>query len=137
MQDGSQIIRKARLFRGKGRLVIAMGWARTPVKRDAASTPLCLKHPLPFLFLFLFVIQPKGIFLSPVKEIPAMADASGKHPEAVCCFCLGWSFTALWTVLEDDIKVGAAELGCDFRLSVAGRDWLCGGTCLWGFGDVK
>jgi hypothetical protein len=72
------------------------------------------------------LIQPKGIFLSSVKEIPAMADASGKHPGAVCCFCLGWDFTALWTLLEHDIKVGAAELGCDFRLSVAGTETCSG-----------
>lgn len=49
-----------------------------------------------------------------------MADASGKHLRAVCCFCLGWDFTALWTVLEHDIKAGAAELGCDSGLSAAG-----------------
>lgn len=96
VQGGFQIIRKARLFWGRGRLVIAMGWAVTSVKHvDAASTPLCSKHPLLFLSLFLFLIQPKGIFLSSVKEIPAMADASGKYPGAVCCFCRGWDFTAL------------------------------------------
>lgn len=124
MQDEFQTIREACLCWGRGRLVIAVGWVMAPVKHtDTACTPLCSKHALLFLFFFPFLIQPKGIFLSSVKEIPAMADASGKHPGAVCCFCLGWDFTALWTVPEHD---GGVELGRDFRLSVAGTETCSG-----------
>lgn len=86
---------------------------------------LCLKHPLFFVSLSLSDTA-RGIFLCSTEEILAMAGASGKHPGAGCCFCLGWDFTASWTVLEHDIKVGAAELSCDFRLPVAGTETCSG-----------